>query len=287
MDLSDFHTVQGILNRNGFHFSHALGQNFIVSPAVCPKMAELCGADRKAGVLEIGPGVGVLTRELAKRAGRVVAVELDRRLEPVLRETLADCPNVELVWGDAMKQDLAGLIRKKFAGQSAYLCANLPYYITSPLIMRVLEEKTPVRAMTVMVQKEAADRLCAEPGTRACGAVSAAVRYYSEPTPLFSVPRSCFFPKPNVDSTVVRMDILQEPPVDVPSEKAFFAVVKAAFSMRRKTAVNSISAGLCLPKSRVAQVFADIEIAPAARAEQLTMKEFAALAAALSGKDRF
>lgn len=281
MNLSDFHTVQALLSRRGFRFSHSLGQNFIVNPEVCPRMAELCGAGRQSGVLEIGPGVGVLTCELAKRAGRVTAVELDRRLEPVLRETLAGSPNVELVWGDAMKMDLAALIRERLSGQDAYLCANLPYYITSPLIMRVLEERMPVRAMTVMVQKEAAERLCAEPGTRACGAVSAAVRYYADPAILFSVSRSCFFPVPKVDSAVVRMDLRPGPPAGVRDEKEFFTVVKAAFAMRRKTAVNSISARLGLPKERMTQIFTDAGIAPAARAEQLTMENFAALAEAL------
>lgn len=284
MDLSDLDTVRAVLNRRGFRFSHSLGQNFIVDPEVCPRMAELCGADGSSGVLEIGPGVGVLTRELARKAGKVAAVELDRRLEPVLRETLADCPNVEVVWGDAMKLDLAALIREKFAGRDAFLCANLPYYITSPLVMRALEEKLPLRAVTVMVQKEAAERLCAEPGTRACGAVSAAVRYYSRPEILFAVPRTSFYPQPEVDSAVLRLEILPGPPVAA-EPKAFFSVVKAAFSMRRKTAVNSVSGGLGLPKERVERAFRSAGLAPAARAEQLTMADFSNLTECIFGKD--
>lgn len=284
MELSDLDTVRAILARHGFRFSHSMGQNFIVDPSVCPRMAELCGADKNSGVLEIGPGIGVLTRELARRAGKVAAVELDRRLEPVLRETLADCPNAEIVWGDAMKLDLAALIREKFAGRDAYLCANLPYYITSPLVMRALEEHLPVRSVTVMVQKEAAARLCAEPGTRECGAVSAAVRYYSEPEILFSVPRTSFLPQPEVDSAVLRLRILPAPPVSAPA-KAFFSVVRAAFSMRRKTAVNAVSAGLDLPKERTEKAFREAGIQPSARAERITMQEFSALAERLFGKD--
>ncbi|MCI1955787.1 MAG: 16S rRNA (adenine(1518)-N(6)/adenine(1519)-N(6))-dimethyltransferase RsmA [Oscillospiraceae bacterium] len=277
MDLSDLGTVRAVLARHGFRFSHSLGQNFIVDPAVCPRMAELCGAGKESGVLEVGPGVGVLTRELAARAGQVVSVELDRSLEPVLKETLAGCRNFKIVWGDVLKLDLQKLIREEFAGKDVYVCANLPYYITSPVVMRFLEEKLPVRALTVMVQKEAAGRLCAEPGTRACGAVSAAVRYYSEPRVLFSVPRACFYPQPNVDSAVIRLDVLEHPPVSVPDGKAFFALVKAAFGQRRKTAANSISAGLALPKSRVAEALRAAGAPPGIRSERLTMGQLAEL----------
>ncbi len=278
MDLSDLGTIRSILARNGFHFSHSLGQNFIVDPTVCPKMADLCGASETSGALEIGPGLGVLTRELSARAARVAAVELDRSLEPVLHETLADCPNVRLVWGDVMKLDLRGLIRAEFPGMDVAVCANLPYYITSPVVMRVLEEKLPVSSLTVMVQKEAAERLCAVPGTRACGAVSIAVRYYSAPEILFEVPRSCFYPQPNVDSAVIRLAVRKSPPVSVRDERAFFRLVRAAFGQRRKTAVNSVSGGLGLPKAQVAEAFARAGIPPAARAERLSMEHFASLA---------
>ena len=278
MELSDLNTVRGVLARHGFHFSRSLGQNFIVDPGVCPKMAECCGVGKTSGALEIGPGFGVLTRELASRAAKVAAIELDDSLEPVLRETLADSPNVRLVWGDAMKLDLNELLRTEFAGMDVAVCANLPYYITSPIVMRILEERLPVTSLTVMVQKEAAERLCAEPGTRACGAVSLSVRYYSDPEILFGVPRSCFYPQPDVDSAVLRLKIRKEPPVAVREEKAFFRVVRAAFGQRRKTAVNSVSAGLSLPKEQVAGWFAAAGITPAARAERLTMEQFAALA---------
>lgn len=282
MDLSDFGTIRAVLSRHGFQFSRSLGQNFIIDPSVCPKMAELCGAGKESGVLEVGPGVGVLTKELSARAAKVVSVELDRSLEPVLKETLADCPNVKIVWGDVLKLDLQKLLREEFAGKDVFVCANLPYYITSPVVMRFLEEKLPVSALTVMVQKEAAERLCAEPGTRACGAVSASVRYYSEPKILFHVPRSCFYPQPNVDSAVIRLDVLQQPAVSVPNEKAFFTLVKAAFGQRRKTAVNSISAGMAFPKDRVAAALQHAGISPTARAEQLTMVQLAELTNLLS-----
>ncbi len=277
MDLSDIATVRQLLSRHGFRFSHSLGQNFLADASVCPRMAQLCGAGRDSGVLEIGPGVGVLTKELSARAGKVVAVELDRALEPVLKETLADCRNVRVVWGDVMKLDLAELFRAEFAGREVFVCANLPYYITSPVVMRFLEERLPVSALTVMVQKEAAGRLCAEPGTRAAGAVTVAVRYFADPEILFPVPRTLFFPQPNVDSAVIRLTVRKEPPVEAPDEKAFFAVVKAAFGQRRKTAANSIAAGLCVPKERVASALRQAEIRPDARAEQITMRQFAAL----------
>ena len=285
MDLSDIRTVRAVLARHGFHFSHSLGQNFIIDADVCPKMAQLCGASPETGVLEIGPGFGVLTRELSERTAKVVAVELDRSLEPVLKETLGDCKNVQFVWGDAMKLDLSTLIREKFEGMEVAVCANLPYYITSPVIMRVLEEKLPITALTVMVQKEAAERLCAVPGTRAAGAVSVSVQYYSEPKILFDVPRSAFYPQPNVDSAVIRLEVRNTPPVTVCNEKQFFAVVRAAFGQRRKTAVNSVAAGLSIPKEQAAAAFAAAGVEPGLRAERLTMEQFAALADALYEKD--
>ena len=278
MDLSDIRTVRAVLARHGFHFSHSLGQNFIIDAGVCPKMAELCGATETDGALEIGPGVGVLTRELAARAAKVVSIELDRSREPVLSETLSDCPNVRLVWGDAMKLDLAELIRTEFPGMEVAVCANLPYYITSPVVMRVLEEKLPISSLTVMVQKEAAERLCAKPGTRAAGAVSLSVQYYAEPEILFQVPRSCFYPQPKVDSAVIRLAVRKKPPVDVRSEKQFFAVVRAAFGQRRKTVLNSVAAGLSLSREQAAGLFEAAGVLPSLRAERMTMGQFAALA---------
>lgn len=274
--LSDLSTMKEILGRHGFTFSKALGQNFLINPSVCPRMAEMCGADETSGVLEVGPGIGVLTRELAARAQKVVAIELDTRLLPVLAETLADYPNASVVHGDVMKLDLAELIRREFAGMQVAVCANLPYYITSPVIMKILEEKLPITALTVMVQKEAADRICAKPGTRACGAVSAAVQYYAEPEVLFQVSRGSFMPAPNVDSTVIRLNVRPQPPVQLKSEEHFFRLVKAAFGQRRKTAQNAVSSGMGLPKAQVAAAMERAGIGANARAEQMTLEMLAA-----------
>jgi len=277
MNLSDLSTIKSVLSRHGFSFAKSLGQNFLINPDVCPRMAEESGAGAGTGVLEVGPGIGVLTAELAKRAEKVVSVELDRRLLPVLRETLADFSNVKVVNGDVMKLDLKQLISEEFSGMDVMVCANLPYYITSPVIMKLLEERLPVKSITVMVQKEAAERLCAAPGTRACGAVSAAVRYFAEPEVLFGVDRSSFVPQPNVDSTVIRLTVREEPPVAIRSEKQFFALVRAAFGQRRKTVLNSVSAGLSLGREVVTAALERAGIVQNARAEQLTMEQLAAL----------
>ena len=280
-NLSDSKTVQKVLEKHGFHFSKSLGQNFLINPTVCPRMAEMGGAAPDVAALEVGPGIGVLTQELAKRCRQVVAIELDRRLFPVLEETLDDFSNVKIVPGDVLKIDLPQLFDEEFAGMDVIVCANLPYYITSPVIMRLLEEKLPIRSLTVMVQKEAAQRLCAQPGERACGAVSAAVRYYAEPRVLFPVSRGSFMPPPNVDSAVIRLDIRGQALLPDEEERTFFRVVRAAFGQRRKTAVNSLSAGLSLPKERVAGAMAQAGLSPTVRAEQLTLSDFAALNRAL------
>lgn len=277
--LSDISTIRAVMEKNGFQFSKALGQNFLINPSVCPRMAALSGAADCAGAVEIGPGIGVLTYELSQVAKKVVAVELDKRLLPVLDETLADCDNVKIINADVMKLDLRRVIAEEFGGgEEVAVCANLPYYITSPVIMRFLEERLPITAVTVMVQKEAAERLCAPPGTRACGAVSAAVRYYAEPEVLFDVSRGSFMPAPNVDSAVIQLKVRKTPAVGVRDEKLFFRVVKAAFAQRRKTAVNSISNTMGIQKQRVAEAFESAGIPENARAEALALEAFAALA---------
>ena len=274
-------TIKEVLGRHGFRFSKALGQNFLIDPRVCPRMAAESGAAECAGAIEVGPGLGVLTYELAQVAKKVVDIELDQRLFPVLGETLADCPNVELVQGDVLKLDLHALIQEKFGGQEVCVCANLPYYITSPVIMGLLEGGLPLRSITVMVQKEAAERICAQPGQRACGAVSVSVHYHSQPQVLFGVSRGSFLPPPNVDSAVIRLDLRREPPVQVADEGWFFRVSRAAFAQRRKTAANSISASLGLPKAQVEAALGAAGIPANARAEQLSLEQFAALANAL------
>lgn len=285
--LSDPGAVKALLARHGLRLSKGLGQNFLINPTVCPRMAEAAGLEEAAGVIEIGPGIGVLTWELAQRAEKVVAVELDRRLAPVLEETLGGCGNVELVWGDVLKIDLHRLIREKFGGGPVCVCANLPYYITSPVVMALLESGEPLTAVTVMVQKEAAQRLCAPPGVRACGAVSVGVHYRSRPKILFEVGRGSFLPPPQVDSAVVRFAMRGEPPVQVGDEGLMLRLARAAFGQRRKTAANAVSAGLGFPKAQVEEALAQAGAQRAARAEQLTLEQFAALANALgqgSGK---
>lgn len=279
--LSDISTIRAVLEKSGFHFSKALGQNFLINPSVCPRMAALSGAADCAGAVEVGPGIGVLTWELSRVAKKVVSIELDKRLLPVLDETLADCDNVKILNADVMKLDLRRMIEEEFPGGEVAVCANLPYYITSPVIMRLLEERLPVTSITVMVQKEAAERLCAHPGERACGAVSAAVWYYAEPEILFQVSRGSFMPAPNVDSAVIRLRIRRMPPVEVADEPFFFRVVRAAFAQRRKTAVNSIANTLGRSKQAVAAAFDAAGVPQNARAEALTLEDFAALTAGL------
>ena len=276
-ELSDISVIKDVLSRHGFSFSKALGQNFLINPTVCPKMAEECGADENTGVIEIGAGIGVLTKELAKRARKVVSVELDTRLLPVLDETLAEFDNVEIVNADIMKLDLKKLIEEKFGGMKVAVCANLPYYITSPVITMLLESKLPIESVTVMIQKEVADRLTAPVGSRDSGAVTVCVNYFTKPEKLFDVKKGSFMPMPKVDSAVIRLTVRKESPVPVGDEKKFFRLVKAAFSMRRKTALNSISSGLGIPKPTVEQALVNVGLDLNVRAEKLTLRDFAAL----------
>ena len=276
-NLSDIGVIKEILSRHGFTFSKALGQNFLVNPSVCPRMAEECGASGDAGVIEIGPGIGVLTAELAGVAGKVVSVELDSKLLPVLEETLGDFSNVKIINKDVLKIDLRKLIEEEFPGMRVVVCANLPYYITSPIIMYLLESRLPVESITVMVQKEAAQRLCAQVGSRQSGAVTVAVNYYAEAEKLFDVSRGSFMPAPNVDSAVIRLTVRKEPPVSVSDEAGFFRMVRASFGQRRKTAPNSISAGTGIEKSKVEAALDEIGYPRTVRAESLNMEELAEL----------
>ncbi len=280
--LSDIGTIRDILSRHGFTFSKALGQNFLVNPSVCPRMAALSGAAEGVGVLEIGPGIGVLTNELCQRADKVVAVELDKRLLPVLSETLAEYDNCKVVNADVLELNLNQLIAEEFSGLDVVVCANLPYYITSPVIMKLLEDRIPVKAITVMVQKEAAQRICAPVGSRESGAVTVSVNYYAVPELLFHVSAGSFMPAPKVDSAVIRLNVRSQPPVQV-EEAQFFRVVKAAFSQRRKVIANSLSAGLGMDKAAVSELLDRAEIPANARAEKLSLDDFAAIANELAG----
>ena len=277
-DLSNINTIKEILSAHGFTFSKSLGQNFLINPTVCPRMAEACGADENTGVIEIGAGIGVLTAELAKRADKVVAVEIDQRLLPVLEETLADFDNVKIVPGDIMKIDVAALLRQEFGGLPVAVCANLPYYITSPILMLLLESRLPLTSITVMVQKEAAQRLCAQVGTREAGAITVGVHYYGEARQLFPVSRGSFMPAPNVDSAVIRIDLHENPHPEGLDEGFFFRMVKAGFSQRRKTLANSLASLLGIPKQAVYAALEQAGLAPAVRIEQLTMEQLFALA---------
>lgn len=276
-NLSDISVIRSVLEKHGFNFSKALGQNFLINPSVCPRMAEYSLADENTGVIEIGAGIGVLTAELAKIAKKVVCVELDTRLLPILDETLADFDNIEIVNADVMKTDLRALIEEKFQGMDVVVCANLPYYITSPVITMLLESRLPIKAVTVMIQKEAADRLCTPVGSRDSGAITVCTNYYAEVRQLFNVSRGSFMPAPNVDSTVIRLDIRENPAVEVSDEKKFFKMVKAAFAQRRKTALNSISSGMGISKAQVAEALRNAGLDENVRAEKLTMEELATL----------
>ncbi len=278
MQLTDIGVLKSIISKYGFTFSKSLGQNFLINPTVCPKMAQNSGADNSTGVIEIGPGVGVLTRELAAVSKKVVCIELDSRLIQILDETLADLDNVKVINADALKTDFAALIEEYFPNDKVIVCANLPYYITTPVIMYLLESQLKISSLTLMLQKEAATRICAQPGSRDAGAVSLAVRYWGEPKVLFNVPRGSFMPAPNVDSAVIRIDIHPSPVVTSCSRDSFFKIVKAAFSMRRKTILNCISEHLRIPKATVSQLLENAGIPSNSRAEQLSLKDFESIA---------
>ena len=275
-NLSNIGVIKDILERHNFSFSKSLGQNFLVNPTVCPKIAEMGNAKAGFGIIEIGTGIGVLTRELAMRADKVVAIEIDERLMPVLDETLADFDNVKIINDDVMNVDLHKLIEDEFEGLDVAVCANLPYYITSPIIMMLLEQRLPIKSITVMVQKEAGTRLCAKMGTRDMGAVTVAVNYFSTPKILFNVSRGSFMPSPNVDSCVVRFDINEKTPEGVTDEKFFFKTARGAFSQRRKTLANSVASSMGLEKAVVGKAIADVGLNANVRPEQLSMEQFIA-----------
>lgn len=322
MNLSSPSEIKALLQKNGFNFSKALGQNFLINTSVCPRMAEAAIPGPEYGVIEVGPGIGVLTVELAQRAQKVIAIELDERLYPILDETLAEYPNAHVVPGDILEVDLHKLIAEEFtlrdeAGNPVLdesgaprlmplvICANLPYYITSPVIMKLLSEDLPIENLTVMVQKEAADRLCADVGTRAAGAVTVAIRYYAEAEQLFFVSKGSFLPAPKVDSEVIRLT-LRRPGSAAASASSgfsasassaansaagaantdrlskedadrFFKMVQAGFSQRRKTIMNSFSAALGMNKADLGELLDSVDVPRTARIEQLTMDQLLAV----------
>ena len=278
--LTDLSVIKKVMGEHSVTFSKGLGQNFLVNPTVCPRMAEAVreSTDKPIGVLEIGAGVGVLTKELLERCEKVVCVELDTRLFPVLEDTLSGYDNLTLINGDILKIDLKKVFEEHFEGMEVFVCANLPYYITSPVIMRLLEEKLPFNKIIVMVQKEAGDRLCARVGSRESGAVTVAVNYYAEAKKLFDVSRGSFFPSPKVDSCVIGLDLTKKGDYDVKDEVLFFKMIKSAFAQRRKTILNSVSSGMGIEKEKLSLAIENANLSPTARAEALTMEELVTLA---------
>ena len=282
-NLTDISVIKRVMSEHSVTFSKGLGQNFLINPSVCPKMAQAVrdSSPCEIGVLEIGAGVGVLTKELLERCEQVVCVELDKRLFPVLGDTLSGYDNLTLVEGDILKIDLKELF-SLFGSREVFVCANLPYYITSPVIMRLLEEELPIKKIIVMVQKEAGDRLCAPVGSRESGAVTVAVNYYAEARKLFDVSKGSFLPSPKVDSCVIELDLTKRRDYGVKDKKVFFETVKAAFSQRRKTVVNALAGSLGEDKQKIAEAVRRAAIPEKARAEALTMEDFAALSLSIS-----
>ena len=281
MDLCSINEIKALLARHGFRFSKSMGQNFLIQSWVPQDIAAASGAGEGTGVLEVGPGIGPLTRELAKRADKVASVELDRSLLPILEETLADCPNAEVCSGDILKTDIPALVGEKFSGLTPLACANLPYNITTPAITALIEAGC-FNTITVMIQREVARRICAAPGTADYGAFSVFCQYHTRPELLFDVPPECFLPAPKVTSSVLRMAPCP-PPEEVDDEAHFFRVVRAAFAQRRKTLVNSLSASLGGPlsKEEISNAVSGCGLPENIRGERLSISDFAALSKAL------
>ena len=286
MNLCDIRDIKALLSRHGFHFSKSMGQNFLIEEWVPRDIAQASGADRDHAVLEIGPGIGPLTRQLCRRAAKVTAVELDKSLYPVLAETMAEEDNFTLVPGDIMKLNIPELVDEHFAGLPAIVCANLPYNITTPVLTALVEAKR-FESITVMIQKEVALRIAAKPGTGDYGAFSLFMQYHTEPEVLFDVPPDCFLPAPKVTSAVLRCRVRKSPAVSPEcGEEFFFRTVRAAFAQRRKTLLNSLSSvfGSQLGKETLSAVIAECGFEPTVRGERLGLEEFAHLADALYRK---
>lgn len=283
MDLCDRKDIQSLLARHGFHFAKSLGQNFLIRGDVAEAIAD-AGCIPGCGVLEVGPGIGALTVQLARRAEKVVSVELDKRLPPVLAETMAGYGNFTLIEGDVMKLPLAAVAAEQFQGLEPVLCANLPYNITTPFLTKCVRAGC-FRQLTVLIQKEVAQRICARPGTGEYGAFTVLMQYYTEPELLFEVPNTCFMPPPKVTSAVVRCVTRRETPVQVISEESLWRTVRAGFALRRKTLVNSLQTGWQLPKERLAGIVESCGLPPTVRGEALGLEEYARLADALAAAE--
>ena len=278
INVCDINIMKPLLQEHGFRFSKAKGQNFLIAPWVPQSIATESGVDETVGVLEIGPGVGPLTQQLALRAGKVCAVEVDNRLKPILEKTVGEFENLEILWGDVLKQDIPALVREKFPGLHPMACANLPYYITSPILTALLEAEC-FEAVTVMVQKEVAVRIAAAPGSPDYSAFSVFCQYYAEPEILFDVPAHCFIPQPKVTSAVITLRTRQEKPWEILDEKTFFQTVRASFAMRRKKLSNGLASGFPdLGKTGAAEVIAAAGFPENVRGESMSIAEFARIA---------
>lgn len=282
MDLTSPRTIRGIQEKFGFTFKKGLGQNFLTSRDILEKIVD--AAEIESGVIEIGPGFGVLTYELAQNSDKVVSIEIDERLVEVLDYTLSEFDNVKIINEDVLKLDMTALINKEFNGEKVSVAANLPYYITTPIITALLEQKLPINNIVVMVQKEVAMRMAAKPGTKDYGAITVLCQYFTKPSIVAAVPASLFVPPPKVDSAVLKLEVLDEPSVSVKNEKMFFRVVKAAFSQRRKTLLNCLASAFPEPKEKLSDILEEIGITPTRRGETLSLQEFACISDAFTEK---
>ena len=284
INVCDIQVMKPLLAQHGFHFSKAKGQNFLISRWVPERIAEEAGVDETAGVLEIGPGIGPLTQQLALRAGKVCAVEVDERLKPILALTVGEFSNTEILWSDILKQNIPALVEEKFPGLRPMACANLPYYITSPILTALLEAEC-FRSVTVMVQKEVAQRIAAQPGSPDYSAFSIFCQHYAKPEILFDVPAGCFLPQPKVTSAVITLKVREEKPWDIPEPEIFFRAVRASFAMRRKKLQNGLASGFPqLGKAGAAEVIAAAGLPENVRGETLGIPEFARLSKEISGR---
>ena len=273
-------TTIAVLQKYNFTFQKKYGQNFLIDSHVLEKIMDAAEIGKDDCVVEIGPGIRTMTQYLAERAGEVVAVEIDKNLIPILTETLADYKNVSIINEDILKVDLNRIVEEKNGGRPVKIVANLPYYITTPIIMGLFENHVPVKSITVMVQKEVADRMQVGPGTKDYGALSLAVQYYAKPEIVAIVPPNCFIPRPNVASAVIRLTCHEKKPVEVKNEKGMFALIRASFNQRRKTLANSLSnaQNLSLTREQVTEALESMQLSPTIRGEALTLEQFAALA---------
>lgn len=278
VDVCNIQVMKPLLAEHGFHFSKAKGQNFLISRWVPERIAEDAGVDETAGVLEIGPGIGPLTQQLCLRAGKVCAVELDTRLKPILELTVGEFSNLEILWDDVLKQDVAALVKEKFSGLRPMACANLPYYITSPILTALLEAEC-FDSVTVMVQKEVAQRIAAKPGSADYSAFTVFCQYYAQPELLFDVPAGCFLPQPKVTSAVISLRTRKTLPWEILDKDTFFRTVRASFAMRRKKLTNGLASGFPeLGKDGAAEVIAACGLDANVRGETLDIPGFAAIA---------